>query len=80
MAYTDNPVNATAEQVEQAVQNSIPKVAPLFWSFRVMVAAGFIMLLVFALSFYHSAKKDTGKTTLVTQSRFILFTSTMDSL
>ena len=61
MAYTDDPVNATAEQVEQAVQNSIPKVAPLFWSFRVMVAAGFIMLLVFALSFYHSAKRTPEK-------------------
>ncbi|HJS16863.1 MAG TPA: cytochrome ubiquinol oxidase subunit I [Rheinheimera sp.] len=61
MAYTDNPVNATAEQVELAVQNSIPKVAPLFWSFRVMVAAGFIMLLVFALSFYHSAKRTPEK-------------------
>lgn len=61
MAYTEDPVNATPEQIEQAVQNSIPKVAPLFWSFRIMVAAGFIMLLVFALSFYHSAKRTPEK-------------------
>lgn len=61
MAYTDNPANATAEQIEQAVQHSIPKVAPLFWSFRAMVAAGFIMLAVFALSFYHSAKRTPEK-------------------
>ena len=45
--YTENVVDATEEQIEMAVKHSIPKVAPLFWTFRVMVACGLIMLFVF---------------------------------
>jgi cytochrome d ubiquinol oxidase subunit I len=56
-AYTDNPANATPEQIQQAVDNSIPEVAPMFWAFRIMVAAGFIMLVVFAMAFWFSAKR-----------------------
>jgi len=45
--YTEQVVDATDEQIEMAVKYSIPEVAPLFWSFRVMVACGFISLFVF---------------------------------
>ncbi|MEA3274849.1 MAG: cytochrome ubiquinol oxidase subunit I [Pseudomonadota bacterium] len=55
--YTENPANATEEQIKQATKDSIPEVAPLFWSFRVMVAAGFWMLLLFLLGFYFNAKR-----------------------
>ncbi len=48
--YTENVVDATEEQIELAVKYSIPRVAPLFWAFRVMVASGFIMLLVFVVA------------------------------
>ncbi len=50
--YTENVVDATEEQIELAVSNSIPQVAPLFWTFRVMVACGFIMLFVFVIAVY----------------------------
>ncbi|HDT0721521.1 TPA: cytochrome ubiquinol oxidase subunit I [Proteus mirabilis] len=50
--YTDNVSDATEEQIKSAVKDSIPNVAPLFWSFRIMVAAGFLMLLVVAISFW----------------------------
>jgi cytochrome d ubiquinol oxidase subunit I len=56
-AYTDNPAEATEEQIQLAVKDSIPEVAPLFWSFRVMVAAGFWMLLLFVLGFYFNATR-----------------------
>lgn len=56
-AYAEDPAKATPEQIQQAVDASIPQVAPLFWSFRIMVASGFLMLLVFALSFWYSAKR-----------------------
>lgn len=52
--YTENVVDATEQQIEAAVKDTIPGVAPLFWSFRVMVAAGFIMLFVFAMAFWQS--------------------------
>jgi hypothetical protein len=61
-AYTDNPAEATEEQIQMAVKDSIPEVAPLFWSFRVMVAAGFWMLLLFLLGFYYNAKRARFRT------------------
>ena len=36
---------------------TIPAVAPLFWSFRLMVAAAFIMLFIFSMSVYYTAKR-----------------------
>ena len=50
--YSENVSDATEEQIKSAVKDSIPNVAPLFWSFRIMVAAGFLMLLVVAISFW----------------------------
>ncbi len=50
--YTQNVSDATEEQIKSAAKDSIPNVAPLFWSFRIMVAAGFLMLLVVAISFW----------------------------
>ena len=55
--YTDHPAQATEEQIRLAVKDSIPRVAPLFWSFRVMVAAGFWMLLLIVLGFYYNARR-----------------------
>jgi cytochrome d ubiquinol oxidase subunit I len=55
--YVDNPAEATEEQIQLAVKDSIPQVAPLFWSFRIMVAAGFWMLLLLVLGFYFNAKR-----------------------
>jgi cytochrome d ubiquinol oxidase subunit I len=57
-AYTDNPAEATEEQIQMAVKDSIPEVAPLFWAFRVMVAAGFWMLFLLVLGFYYNAKRQ----------------------
>jgi cytochrome d ubiquinol oxidase subunit I len=55
--YTPNVVDATEAQIQQAVRDTIPRVAPLFWSFRIMVGAGFLMLFIFAASFYYCARR-----------------------
>jgi cytochrome d ubiquinol oxidase subunit I len=55
--YTDNVVDATEEQIKMAARDTIPSVAPMFWAFRLMVACGFWMLLVFALAFYYTARR-----------------------
>ena len=60
-AYTANPAQATEAQIKQAAKASIPQVAPLFWSFRVMVAAGAWMLLLMVLGFYYNAKRVIEK-------------------
>ncbi|MDO8329443.1 MAG: cytochrome ubiquinol oxidase subunit I [Fluviicoccus sp.] len=55
--YTPAVVDATDAQIKQAAQDTIPKVAPLFWSFRLMVGLGFFFLFVFAASFWFLAAK-----------------------
>ncbi len=59
--YTEKVVDATDEQIEWAVKNSIPRVAPLFWAFRVMVASGFIMLIVFVIAVIASSVRKCRK-------------------
>ncbi|MEW8625283.1 MAG: cytochrome ubiquinol oxidase subunit I [Candidatus Thiodiazotropha sp.] len=65
-AYTPNVVDATEEQIQAAVKLSIPPVAPLFWSFRIMVAAGFALLLIITLGFYYNARRE------IEQKRWLL--------
>lgn len=45
---------ATPAMINQATMDSVPKIAPLFWSFRIMVLMGFSMLALFILSFWYS--------------------------
>ena len=59
--YTDKVVDATPTQIEDATRHSIPKVAPMFWTFRGMVLCGFLMLFIFAASFYYNAKRTAHK-------------------
>jgi cytochrome d ubiquinol oxidase subunit I len=50
--YTPNVVDATDAQIRMAVDDTIPKVAPLFWAFRGMVGLGLAFLFIFSASFY----------------------------
>ncbi|MFI4938179.1 MAG: cytochrome ubiquinol oxidase subunit I, partial [Candidatus Berkiellales bacterium] len=54
--YSKNIKEATDEEIKLAAANSVPKVAPLFWTFRIMVGLGFLMLLLFILAFYYNIK------------------------
>ena len=56
-----NVVDATPAQISQAARGSIPPVAPVFWSFRVMVALGFLFLATFALAFWYCAQRSLLK-------------------
>ncbi len=56
-AYTEDVANASEEQIAMAVKASIPHVAPLFWTFRIMVAAGFSMLFILGAAFYYNARR-----------------------
>ena len=64
--YTENPTEASEEMIDAAVEDSIPSVPYLFWSFRIMVGFGFFMLLLFGLSFYYNAKR------VIEQKRWLL--------
>jgi len=54
--YIVDVSQATPEMIQQAVDDTIPRVAPLFWSFRFMVALGFSFLLLFTLALFYSIK------------------------
>ncbi|MDF0534846.1 cytochrome ubiquinol oxidase subunit I [Shewanella yunxiaonensis] len=68
--YTDKIVDATDEQIKAAAKDSIPNVAPLFYSFRVMVALGFVMLLVYAASFWQSTRHKIEEKPWVLKAAF----------
>lgn len=55
--YTAKVVDADDAMIAKAAKDSLPKVAPLFWSFRVMVACGFTMLFIFTMAFYYCATR-----------------------
>jgi len=55
--YTPRVVDATDSQIKQAALDTIPNVAAMFWSFRIMVGIGFYLLALIALAFYFCAKR-----------------------
>lgn len=59
--YTENITDATEEQIKLAAEKSIPNVAPLFWTFRIMVGSGFLMLIIFIAAFIQSTRHNSGK-------------------
>lgn len=56
--YTDKVVDANEQQIKQAALDSIPHVASIFWTFRIMVLSGVLMLLLFICAFWASARKN----------------------
>ena len=58
--YAPNVVDATPDLLHRAAEESIPRVAPVFWSFRIMVGCGFILLLLFVLAFYFCARRSVA--------------------
>jgi cytochrome d ubiquinol oxidase subunit I len=55
--YTDRVVDATPEQIRAAVSDTIPDVAVVFWSFRIMVGLGLWFLFLFGAAFYVLARR-----------------------
>ena len=64
--YTEKVIDATEAQIQQAVKDSIPQVAPVFWAFRMMVGSGMVMLVLFLLAFYYNARRQ------IEQKRWLL--------
>ena len=49
--------NATASDIDRAAHSTIPNVPVLFWSFRIMVALGLWFIALFAMAFWHCARR-----------------------
>ncbi|MBS0289601.1 MAG: cytochrome ubiquinol oxidase subunit I [Proteobacteria bacterium] len=54
--YSPDLSKATDHDIKDAALQSLPRVAPLFWSFRTMVGLGFLMLILFIAAFYYNIK------------------------
>jgi len=54
--YTEEVTDATEAQIKMAAQDTIPAVAPMFWTFRIMVGLGFLMLFLIGASFYYATR------------------------
>jgi cytochrome d ubiquinol oxidase subunit I len=63
--YTPNVADASEAQIQQATKDSIPRVAPLYFSFRIMVGAGVLMLLIIGGSFWTVIRNRIGKSTFL---------------
>jgi len=55
--YVDDPRQATPEQIGKAALDTVPAVAPLYWSFRIMVGLGMFFILLTATFFVLSARR-----------------------
>ena len=55
--YTRNVVDATPEHIRAATEDTIPNVATMFWSFRIMVGLGLWFLFLFAAAFVVLARR-----------------------
>ena len=55
--YVDDPRLATPEQISKAAWDTVPSVAPLYWSFRIMVGLGLFFIVLTATFFVLSARR-----------------------
>lgn len=55
--YTPAVVDASDAQIKQAVNDTVPRVAPIFWSFRIMVGLGLLFLFIFSCAVYFLIRK-----------------------
>jgi cytochrome d ubiquinol oxidase subunit I len=56
--FTANVIDATPQQIAQAAKKTIPPVAPVFFSFRLMVGLGLLFLATFVLAFWFCAQRS----------------------
>ncbi len=54
--YQSDMSKVTDADIRQAAVDTVPTVAPLFWTFRIMVALGFYFIVFFAVAFWLSTR------------------------
>lgn len=58
--YRDDIGNATDAEIAQAALDTVPRIMPLFWTFRLMVGIGFYLIAFFAFSFWLASTGRIG--------------------
>lgn len=57
-SYVPDVRQATESDIAHAARETIPRVAPMFWSFRIMVLCGCLLLLLMVVAFYTSVRNS----------------------
>lgn len=70
--YTDDVATASPDMITRAVNDTVPRVLPMFWAFRAMVGLGFMLLALFALSMWHSVRGGAAKPWLLKSALYML--------
>lgn len=60
--YTNNVATATPEMIDKAANSTVPKMLPMYYSFRVMVGLGISFFMLFSCAFYYITRKNTTTT------------------
>lgn len=60
-SYVPDVRQATESDISHAARETIPRVAPMFWSFRIMVLCGCLLLLLMIVAFYASVRNNFAK-------------------
>lgn len=55
--YIEDPAKASPEMIKKAAREAIPRVTPMFWSFRLMVGLGIYMLALITIGFYYTIRR-----------------------
>ncbi len=63
--YSNDPSQATEQQIERAAWDTIPNVPVLFWCFRIMVGLGFYFIALFGVMFYLTASRQLERRRLL---------------
>ncbi|HXH64286.1 MAG TPA: cytochrome ubiquinol oxidase subunit I [Mariprofundaceae bacterium] len=61
LRYTDDVGKATQAEIHEAAMGSVPGVAPMFFTFRLMVLSGFLLLLLFTAAAYNVWREHIGE-------------------
>ena len=59
--YVADPRTADDATIARAAADTVPNVAPLFWSFRIMVGLGFYFIGLFAILFWDVSHRNFGR-------------------
>jgi cytochrome bd ubiquinol oxidase subunit I len=59
--YVADPRTADAATIAQTAASMVPRIGPLFWSFRVMVALGFYFIALFAVLFWNVSHRNFSR-------------------
>lgn len=65
--YTDDVVRASPDLINKAAWNTVPNVPVLFWTFRIMVGCGLLLLMLFATAYYLCQRRS------ITEYRWFLW-------